>query len=258
VSPAVAAGIPILNIGSVADVQRALNTLTAGAVPDAEFGALGPKTRAALIEFQKTYMLAPTGDIDHQTRTELAKVLGLLGIATFVPAVATTTGAGAPLAAGPAVDRSTQIQQQAVRALTELRAIGLPAVANALRHVLGDPSMDALRRALTSLSVSTSGVFANQIAALWKPVLDGFALQPDPDAALRAALPAQLAPLLTQLDAVLGSVTELASSPTVDQLRATVAVLLGPQGGALGAKLAQSLQAFLMSITAPSGAARPV
>ena len=241
--PATVGGAP-MNIGSISDVQAALNLLRPGSV-DRPDGVLGLKTRAALITFQKAYMLPATGDIDKPTRETIAQALVQMGI----PAIASTAATGAAPVTTPVVDRSAQIRQQAVSALQELRGIGLPVVADSLRHLLSEPSIDNLRRAVAFLKLPTSGVFANQVAALWEPVLAAYSAQPDPDGALRASVPGQMTPLLTQVDTVLGAVTRLAETPTVDGLSATIAKLLGPQGGALGANIAKPLQTFLSTIT---------
>ena len=58
----------------------------------------------------------------------------------------------------------------------------------------------------------------------------------------------QMTPLLTQVDTVLGAVTRLAETPTVDGLSATIAKLWGRRG-ALGANIAKPLQTFLSTIT---------
>jgi len=252
-APQATAGIPIVPIGSLSDVQRALNAMAAGAVPDDEIGAMGPRTKASLVAFQRAYMLPPTGEPDQQTRATLAKVLGLMGVATFVPS-ATTSGVGLsgapPASPATAVDRAGQIRQHALTALGELQHIGLPAVADALRSLLANPTIDGMSAAIATLGAPGAGSFANQVASLWKPALDAYRSQPDPAAALRSAIAAQMAPLLSQIDVVLGGIQGLAAAPTVDHLSATIAALLGPQGGALGAKVAKPLQALLTEITA--------
>jgi len=257
-APQATAGIPIVSIGSLSDVQRALNTLSAGSVPDDEMGTMGPRTKATLVAFQKAYMLPPTGEPDQQTRVTIARVLGLMGVATFVPS-ATTAGVSASVglqaSSAQAVDRSGQIRQHALLALAELQHVGLPAVAGALRPLLASPSTDGMSAAIATLGAPSAGSFANQVAALWKPALDAYRAQPDPDGALRAAIASQMAPLLSQIDAVLGGIQGLAAVPTVDNLSATIAALLGPQGGALGTKVAQPLQALLTEITVPVHAA---
>jgi len=240
-------GIPIMNIGNVADVQTALNMLNpAGQLP--QDGMLGDKTRQALIDFQKAYMLPATGLIDKPTRSTIAQALVRIGIPAYVPAAST----GALQSADEKPDRAAQIKWQALSALHELREIGLTAVADSLRHLLSEPTLDNLRRSVAFLALPTSGSFANQVASMWAPVLDGYSKQHDPDAALRANVPAQLSPLLAQTDAVLGAVNQLAANPTVDNLSMTITKLTGPQGGPLGANIAKPLKNFLASIT-PSG-----
>jgi peptidoglycan hydrolase-like protein with peptidoglycan-binding domain len=243
----VAGGIPMVTIGSIVDVQRALNRLNLGTLK--EDGVLGSTTRQAIVELQKTYMMPPTGQADHQTRSLIAQALGQIGISAFVPA--TETG-GLSAASGPLVDRSAQIQQQALGALLQLREIGVTAVAESLRHLLAEPSVANLHQAVAFLATPSSGAFANQVAALWKPVLDSYAAAPDPDAALRAAIPSQMAPLLAQVDGVLTAINQLAAYPTVDNLSRTVSSLSRPEAGALGAKIAQPLKAFLTTVTAPT------
>ena len=168
---------------------------------------------------------------------------------------AVLTGALSAAPSPQVADRSAEIRQQALFALHELREIGVTAVADSLRHLLSDPSVANLRQIVTFLKMPSTGAFANQVSALWAPVLDGYLRQPDPDGALRAAIPAQMTPLLSQLDAVLGAVNGLAATATVDNLNATVAMLSQPQAGPLGRKIAQPLQALLATITAPTGAA---
>ena len=249
--PNAVGGVPIVNISSVSEVQWALNRLDPNAqLPQS--GTLDDRTRQALIAFQKTYMLPATGDVDGQTRRTIAQALVRIGIPASAPSTVASTGAR-PEAPAPIADRSAQIKQQALSALHELREIGLTAVAETLRHLVNDPSVDNLRKAIGFLRLPNSGVFANQVATLWAPVLDTYSKQADADGALRANLPGQMAPLLTQVDTVLGAVNQLAATPTVDNLTATIARLSG-QGGPLGVNLAKPMQAFLTSITAPAGA----
>jgi len=245
--PTAIGGLPIVNIGSVSEVQWALNRLT----PDAQLpqtGTLDDRTRPAIIAFQKAYMLPATGDIDEQTRRTIAQALVRIGIPANAPSIVASTGAAAPIA-----DRAAQIKQQALSAMHELREIGLTAVADTLRHLVSAPSIDNLRKAVGFLHLPNSGVFANQVATLWAPVLDAYSKQADPEGALRANLPGQMAPLLTQVDTVLDAVKQLAATPTVDNLTATIA-RLSDQGGPLGVNLAKPMHAFLTSITAPAGA----
>lgn len=246
-------GSPVMNILSVLDVQKALNLLTPNVVN--EDGVLGPKTLGALLTFQRTYLLPATGTLDQPTRNTLAQLLTRKGVPAFAPAA---TAGALPSTPPPVIDRSAQIRQQAVEALQQLHQIGLNAVADVLRRLLGEPTLENLNQAIAFLKLPTTGVFAHQVAALWQPVLDSYLRQPDPNAALRAALPAQMTPLLNQVDTVLGAVRQLANAPTVDTLSVTIAKLVGPEGGALGAQIARPLQAFLTSITtvaAPPGTA---
>ena len=163
-------------------------------------------------------------------------MLGSIGIAAFAPAFTTS---GLP-AATTIVDRSSQIREQALTALQELREIGVEAVAQSLRHVIQSPSLDVLRSVVAFLGQPTSGSFANAVAKLWGPVAEAYAKQPDPNAALGPAVDIQMKPLLQQLDTVLGAINQLAAAPTVDQLSATIGVLSQPQAGMLGPKLAHN------------------
>ena len=229
--PDTVGGAPVVNVGTVIEVQAALNRLTYGSL--AEDGVLGEATRQAILE-----------------------ALISIGVPAFAPPLpAVLTGALSAAPSPQVADRSAEIRQQALFALHELREIGVTAVADSLRHLLSDPSVANLRQIVTFLKMPSTGAFANQVSALWAPVLDGYLRQPDPDGALRAAIPAQMTPLLSQLDAVLGAVNGLAATATVDNLNATVAMLSQPQAGPLGRKIAQPLQALLATITAPTGAA---
>ena len=252
--PDTVGGAPVVNVGTVIEVQAALNRLTYGSL--AEDGVLGEATRQAILDFQRAYLLPATGVIDRPTRTSIAQALISIGVPAFAPPLpAVLTGALSAAPSPQVADRSAEIRQQALFALHELREIGVTAVADSLRHLLSDPSVANLRQIVTFLKMPSTGAFANQVSALWAPVLDGYLRQPDPDGALRAAIPAQMTPLLSQLDAVLGAVNGLAATATVDNLNATVAMLSQPQAGPLGRKIAQPLQALLATITAPTGAA---
>ena len=108
-----------------------------------------------------------------------------------------------------------------------------------------------LRSAVSFLAAPASGSFANAVAKLWAPVAEAYAQQPDPNTALKPAVDIQMTPLLQQLDTVLSAIHQLAATPTVDQLNATIGVLSHPQAGSLGPKLAQQLHLVLAVLTAP-------
>ena len=251
--PGAAAGYrgALTTVGSLADVQRALTALGVASLQDT--GTLDEATKQAIIAFQRSQMLPPTGQPDTPTRERIAIVLGSIGIAAFAPAFTTS---GLP-AATTIVDRSSQIREQALTALQELREIGVEAVAQSLRHVIQSPSLDVLRSVVAFLGQPTSGSFANAVAKLWGPVAEAYAKQPDPNAALGPAVDIQMKPLLQQLDTVLGAINQLAAAPTVDQLSATIGVLSQPQAGMLGPKLAQQLHLVLAVLTAPPAGSMP-
>jgi len=246
--PGAAAGYrgALTTVGSLADVQRALTALGVASLPDT--GTLDHATQQAIMAFQRGQMLPPTGKPDQPTRERIAVALGQIGFAAFAPAFTTGALADAPI---PIVDRSAQIREQALRALQELRDIGVEAVSQSLRHVIGDPTLTTLRSVVAFLAQPTSGIFANTVAKLWGPVAEAYAKQADPNAALAPAVDIQMKPLLQQLDTVLGAINQLAATPTVDQLHATVGMLSQPQAGSLGPKLAQQLHLVLAVLTAP-------
>jgi peptidoglycan hydrolase-like protein with peptidoglycan-binding domain len=87
--PSAVEGMPIVNIGSVPEVQWALNRLDPSTqLPQS--GTLDDRTRQALIVFQKIYMLPATGEINGQTRRTIAQALVRIGIPANAPAGAST------------------------------------------------------------------------------------------------------------------------------------------------------------------------
>lgn len=231
-------GIPMTTIASVGDVQRALSSLGFPNVPIT--GEFGPELRVALIAFQKHWMLPPTGEIDLPTRTVIAKALGQIGIPAFVPAAS----------AGAAHDRADEIKRQALGALYELREIGVTAVRDSLRRIIAEPHIATLYQLIGFLGQPDTGKFANQVAELWKGPYAAYVAQPNPDAALAAAVQVQMMPLLTQVENVLNTLNHLATSPTVDNLNGAIGTLSQPQSGPLGAKVAEPLRAFLAAMNA--------
>ena len=244
-------------IASVADVQAALNLLLSGGLVPLrsylrETGVVDPPTSDALSIFQLHFSLPPTRTVDSATRNMVARLLNQIGVSAYAPQAGHRQhAAGALPTATPAlVDRSTQIRNEALRGLAELRAIGVNQVADSMRYLVSSPTVDGLRSVVTNLSQPNAGTFANSVAALWKPALDWYGMQRDPNAAFQPSVHSQIAPLLSQLDTVLSALGQLAATPSVDNLNTTVA-RLSQTPGDIAHHMADTLRVVLAVITAP-------
>jgi peptidoglycan hydrolase-like protein with peptidoglycan-binding domain len=245
-------------IASVADVQAALNLLLSGGLVPLraylrETGVVDQPTSDALGIFQLHFSLPPTRTVDSATRNMVARLLNQIGVSAYAPQGGPRQHAtGALPSATPAlVDRSTQIRNEALRGLAELRSIGVNQVADSMRYLVNNaPTVDGLRSVVTNLSQPNAGTFANSVAALWKPALDWYGMQRDPNAAFQPSVQTQIAPLLSQLDTVLSALGQLAATPSVDNLNTTVA-RLSQTPGDIAHHMADTLRVVLAVITAP-------
>lgn len=253
------AGDGPMAIATVGDVQAALNLLLqARLVPLRaylrETGIVDAPTADALSLFQLHFSLPTTRTVDGPTRTAIVRLLNQIGVSAYAPQAAPPsrqyTAGAMPSAMPMLVDRSTQIRNEALRGLAELRAIGVNQVAESMRYLVTNPSVDGLRSIVTTLSQPNAGTFANSVAALWKPALDWYNMQPDPNAAFRPSVQSQIAPLLSQLDTVLSALGQLAATPSVDNLNATVARLSNTPGE-IARHMGDTLRVVLAVITAP-------
>jgi len=250
-------GAPMV-IASVQDVQNALNMLAQyGKVPLRHYlyvtGIVDHPTSDALATFQLAYGLPPTRTIDVPTRAMIAQLLGQVGVSAYAPSASQphVATAGLPEGAAPTVDRDAQIRKVALGCLAELRHAGVNQVGDSMRYLVSTPSVDGLRAVVMNLGQPNAGGFANSVAQLWKPSLDYYMMQPDPNAAFAPEVPSKIVPLLSQVDAVLSALGQLAATPTVDNLSATVSRLSQTQGG-IASHIADTLRVVLAVVTAPA------
>jgi peptidoglycan hydrolase-like protein with peptidoglycan-binding domain len=250
------AGAPMV-IASVQDVQNALNMLAQnGRAPLRHYlyvtGIVDHPTSDALATFQLAYGLAPSRTIDAPTRAMIAQLLGQVGVSAYSPSAAHGHAATGGLREGapPTVDRDAQIRKVALGCLAELRHAGVNQVGDSMRYLVSTPSVDGLRAVVTNLGQQNAGGFANSVAQLWKPSLDYYMMQPNPNAAFGPEVQSKIIPLLSQVDAVLSALGQLAATPTVDNLSATVSRLSQTQGG-IASHIADTLRVVLAVVTAP-------